>query len=170
VVFAQLRARVAPNIQAPYYYRTPSDVSLWSVGICYIDRRYSSSRNLGAKLSCVFVAMDLGNYLHCPRKPSRTTVPEDYRWWYLCDVDPNDCIFCLAQVRHRWRWPLSRTSLTLAYSAFALSEWTVVFLIAGFDAVSIFDFGDYKLQIIKRRVVGTEESGISCWMGMLIPF
>jgi len=48
----------------------------------------------------------------------------------------------------------------VAYSVFALSEWTLVFLAAGFDAVSIFDFGEFELQIVKRRPAGIEESGI----------
>jgi len=48
----------------------------------------------------------------------------------------------------------------LAYSFFGLSEWTLVLLAAGFDAVSIIDFGDFELQVVKQPVVGNEESGI----------
>lgn len=97
-------------------------------------------------------------------------VPEDYRWLSLHDVDSNDFIFRFAQAKCRRRCPSSLISLTLAYSAFGLSEWIVVFLIAGFDVVSIFDFGDYELQIVKRRTVGNEESGISFWTAMLTSF
>jgi hypothetical protein len=50
--------------------------------------------------------------------------------------------------------------LMVAYSVFGLSEWTLVFLAAGFDAVSIFDFGEFELKIVKRRPAGIEESGI----------
>jgi len=57
--------------------------------------------------------------------------------------------------------PCTEHHLILAYSFFALSEWAVVFLVAGFDVVSIFDFGDYKLQVVKQRAVEGEESGTS---------
>jgi len=49
--------------------------------------------------------------------------------------------------------------LTVAYSLFALSEWTLVFLEAGFDAISVFDFGRFELQVLDKSKNDSEEIG-----------
>jgi hypothetical protein len=130
------------------------------MGLCDIDRRYSDTRDFGNWLSILFFAMDIGDYFHRPKKSSRTTVSEGYRRVSICDVVTNDSLFRPAQARSPWRCFFSKMGLILAYSFFGLSEWTLVFLAAGFDAVSILDFGEFELQVVKRRTVGNEESGI----------
>lgn len=47
--------------------------------------------------------------------------------------------------------------MTLAYSVFALFEWILVFLEAGFDAISIFDFGEFELQVVEKRKIQDDE-------------
>jgi len=49
--------------------------------------------------------------------------------------------------------------LTLAYSFFGLSEWILVFLEAGFDVVSIFDFGQFEFHVVEKPQNEDEESG-----------
>ena len=62
-------------------------------------------------------------------------------------------------------------ALTLAYSLFALSEWTLVFLEAGFDVVSIFDFGQFEFHVVEKPKIENEESGANpfpiLWCSMI---
>jgi hypothetical protein len=104
--------------------------------------------------------MDIGNYFHRTKKSSRTTVSEGHRRPSIFHVGTNDSLFHPSQAGCPRMYYFSQTGLMVAYSVFALSEWTLVFLAAGFDAVSILDFGEFELQIVKRRPAGIEESGI----------
>jgi len=45
----------------------------------------------------------------------------------------------------------------IGYSLFSLSEWTLVLLEAGFDAVSILDFRRLDIQVVER--INEEEDG-----------
>lgn len=47
----------------------------------------------------------------------------------------------------------------LGYSVFSLSEWTLVLLEAGFDAVSILDFRRFDIQVVEKLEEDEEESG-----------
>jgi hypothetical protein len=47
--------------------------------------------------------------------------------------------------------------VTLAYSLFSLSEWTLVLLEPGFDALSIFEFGQFQIQVVKKSKIEDDE-------------
>ena len=42
----------------------------------------------------------------------------------------------------------------------ALAEWTMVFLEIGFDGISIYEFGEFELQVVQKRGTPEEETEI----------
>jgi len=47
----------------------------------------------------------------------------------------------------------------IGYSLFSLSEWTLVLLEAGFDAVSILDFRRLDIQVVERNKEDDDGTG-----------
>jgi len=102
--------------------------------------------------------MDVGDHLHRSAKSTSAEVQENHCHLPLFDLVADGVFLRSAHAKSSGQLkPSLRPIFMIGYSLFSLSEWALVLLEAGFDAVSILDFRRLDIQIVERIEVEAED-------------